>query len=113
MVHTTLQAMPMQFKFGQDAILNIHYNANWRYITTYKQKLINQNNIKESSSRIPYSYQKCQQVLTKADQSTKCESDAYLGLYTIEHVDKNGMVGVNEGAVADTYSIHNLTLYKI
>ena len=106
MVHTTLQATPMQLVFGQDAIFNMHHNANWRYITTKKQKLFNQNNIKENSSRIPYRYQVGQQVLIKADQSTKYGSNACLGLYMIERVYDNGTVQVNEGVVLDTDSIY-------
>ena len=83
-VHTTTRATPTQLVFGRDAIWNIHHNANWRYITTRKQNLINQNNLRENSTRIPYRYRVGQQVLIKVEQSTKYGSDAYLGPYTIE-----------------------------
>ena len=43
-IHTTLKATPSQLVFGRDHILNIKYEANWRYIKEMKQKMINKNN---------------------------------------------------------------------
>jgi hypothetical protein len=47
--HITLQATPAQLVFGRDAILNVHFEADWNQIKNRKQKLINKNNIKENS----------------------------------------------------------------
>jgi hypothetical protein len=41
---TTLQATPMQLVFGRDAVLNIKFQANWKYIKERKEKLILKNN---------------------------------------------------------------------
>ena len=54
--HTTTLAIPMQLVFGKNAILNVQFQADWRYIKDRKQKLINLNNEKENSKRIPYIY---------------------------------------------------------
>ena len=56
-IHTTTQATPMQLVFGRDAILNIQFEADWEYIKNRKQKVIDYNNKKENSKRIPCSYQ--------------------------------------------------------
>jgi hypothetical protein len=37
---TSLQATPMQLVFGRDAVLNIKFQANWKYIKERKEKLI-------------------------------------------------------------------------
>ena len=52
--HTTLQATPMQLVFGRDAILNTKFEANWKLIKERKQKLIQQNNLKENNKRIEH-----------------------------------------------------------
>ena len=52
--HTMLQATSTQLVFGQDAILNSTFEANWKYIKDCKQKLIDQNNAKENAERIPH-----------------------------------------------------------
>ena len=45
-IHTTLGVTPMQLVFGQDAILNLSHEANWKLIKLHKQELINKNNKK-------------------------------------------------------------------
>ena len=43
-VHTTNMASPMQLVFGQNTILNVQHEANWRYIKERKEKFIAINN---------------------------------------------------------------------
>ena len=50
-VHTTTKATPTQLVFGRDHILNIKYEANWRYIKEMKQKMINKSNEIENKKR--------------------------------------------------------------
>jgi hypothetical protein len=38
MIYTTLQATSMQLVFGRDAILNIKFQANWKYTEKKKQR---------------------------------------------------------------------------
>ena len=61
--HTTLEATPMQLVFGRDAILPIFHIADWKYIQDKKQRLINYNNKRENSKRIPHIYKVNDQVL--------------------------------------------------
>ncbi len=73
--------------------------------------MINANNERENSKRIPYKYRVGQRVLIKAEQGAKYGTDSYLGPFTVEAVNANGTLRVNEGAVTDTYNIRNVTPY--
>ena len=110
-VHTTLQATPMQLVFGRDAIMNLTFNANWQLIKQRKQMLINQNNAKENSKRIPHQYKPEDLVLVKNEQSTKFGKDAYNGPWTIQEVRNNGTVKISKGLISDIYNIRNITPY--
>ena len=110
-VHTTLQATPMQLVFGRDAIMNLTFNANWQLIKQRKQMLINQNNAKENSKRIPHQYKPEDLVLVKNEQSTKFGKDAYNGPWTIQEVRNNGTVKISKGLISDIYNICNITPY--
>ena len=54
--HTTLQATPGQLVFGRDMILNLTHMANWKFITEWKQCIINANNKRENAKCIPHTY---------------------------------------------------------
>ncbi|MFM7543288.1 MAG: RNase H-like domain-containing protein [Ignavibacteria bacterium] len=110
-VHTTNRATPAQLVFGRDAILQVQHIADWEYITKRKQQMINANNARENSARIPYEYRVGQRVLIKAEQGAKYGTDSYLGPFTVTAVHNNGTIRVNEGAVTDTYNIRNVTPY--
>jgi len=110
-VHTTNRATPAQLIFGRDAIFQVQHVADWQYIKQRKQQMINANNERENSKRIPYKYRVGQRVLIKAEQGAKYGTDSYLGPFTVEAVHTNGTLRVNEGAVTDTYNIRNVTPY--
>eukprot|EP00957_Ditylum_brightwellii_P030792 2333278-Ditylum_brightwellii.AAC.1 len=57
MVHTIMQATPMQLVFGKDAILNVKHQANWKYINERKEKLIKKKNEQENKKRNLCHYQ--------------------------------------------------------
>jgi hypothetical protein len=111
-VHSTLRASPMQLVFGRDAIFNLQHIADWKYIKDRKQRMIVANNKRENAKRKDYKYEVGDQVLVKAEQSSKYGSDAYLGPYTVAAVYDNGTVRVDEGTVTDTYNIRNVTPYR-
>jgi transposase InsO family protein len=110
-VHTTTRATPAQLIFGRDAIFQVQHLADWRYITKRKQDAINTNNARENSKRLPYTYRVGQRVLIKAEQSAKYGTDSYFEPFTVEAVNNNGTVRINEGTVTDTYNIRNVTPY--
>jgi transposase InsO family protein len=110
-VHTTTRATPMQLVFGRDAILNIQFEANWKFIKDRKQHLIRQNNKRENAKRIPHQYHVGDEVLIKQDQNTKFGSDPYKGPFTITEVRTNGTVRLREGITEDTYNVRMLTPY--
>jgi hypothetical protein len=69
-------------------------------------------NTRENSKRLPYTYHVGGQwVLIKAEQSAKYGTDLYFGPFTVEAVNNNGTICVNEGTVTDTYNIRNVTPY--
>jgi len=52
-VHTTSRATPSQLVFGQDAPLNVSFEADRQHIKEQKQMLVTQNNKRENATRIP------------------------------------------------------------
>jgi hypothetical protein len=110
--HTTTQATPMQLVFGRDAMLNIKFEANWAYIRSRKQQLIDANNRKENAKRISHRYRVGDKVLYKVDSMSKYSENPYDGPYTIMRVNTNGTVRLRMGAVIDTVNIRLLKPYK-
>lgn len=64
-LHTTTRAKLMQLVFGRDAMLNIPFTVNWKYIEERKRKLIEYNNKRENSKRRKHTYQPGDLVLIK------------------------------------------------
>ena len=109
-LHTTLQKTPAQLVFGRDMILNINHVANWEHIRQRKQNLINKNNQRENSKRLPYTYNVGDKVLLKRGTENKYEAP-YEGPYSILKVHDNGTVRLQRGAISDTINIRRLTPY--
>jgi hypothetical protein len=109
--HTTLKATPGQLVFGRDMILNIKHIANWKAIKENKTKLIQKNNQRENSKRLPHTYHEGDEVLLERNQPNKLESP-YEGPYRIETVNTNGTVRLKMGAVTDTVNIRRLQPFK-
>ena len=113
-VHTTLQATPMQLVFNRDAIMNIQFLADWKFIQQRKQKLINQNNQKENSKRIPHEYKIGDKVLMNMTDITKSKygSNPFDGPYTVRRVNDNGTLVLEMGPILDTVNIRNVKPFK-
>lgn len=103
--HTTLQATPAQLVFGRDSILNIAFEANWKFIQENKQKLIHKNNQRENAKRIPHTYQVGDKVLFSTKTMSKFGQDPWEGPYHIRKVNNNGTVCLQMGSVTDTVNI--------
>ena len=112
--HTTTQATPMQLVFGRDAILNVQFQADWKYIQDRKQKIINQNNERENSSRVPYSYQVNQLVMLDVTGTTKSKyaQNPFKGPYKVLKVNDNGTVVLEMGPLIDTVNIRKIKPFK-
>ena len=117
-VHTTTQATPAQLVFNRDAIHNVGFQADWRYIKERKQRLIIQNNKKENAKRIPYEYKAGDLVMVLQDPNRKHGEDRYKGPYTVTQVfPDNGTATLQQttprgGVVSQTRNIRNLFPYK-
>ena len=115
-VHTTTQATPVQLVFHRDAIHNIGYEPDWKYIRDRKQKRILQNNSKENSRRVPYNYEVGQRVKVQQDKSNKHGGHRYEGPFTVTSVHNNGTVTLQRstpsgGVVEETWNIRNIHPY--
>jgi hypothetical protein len=110
--HTTTQATPSQLVFGRDAILNVKFDANWKYIQERKQRLIDENNRRENSTRIPHHYRVGDKVLYRVETKSKYSENPWDGPYIIKKVNTNGTVRLKMGAVIDTVNIRLLKPYR-
>ena len=96
--------------FGRDRLLNITHKANWEFIRTRKQNLINKNNKRENSKRIPYTYSVGEQILLKRGTENKYET-LLKGPYTVLKVNDNGTICIQQGSVEDTVNIRRVHPY--
>ena len=110
--HITLKATPSQLVFGRDAITNIMFEANWEEIKAQKQKRIKDNNTKENSKRIEYSYQVGEQVLYQKISKSKYGQNPWEGPFKINKVYDNGTVLIQKGIVLERVNIRLIKPYK-
>ena len=92
-------------------IFNVEHTANWEYIRQKKQALINKNNERENSKRIPHTYSPGDKVMLKIGTENKYEQPNS-GPHTIVGVHTNGRVRLRIGAVTDTVNIRRIEPYK-
>jgi transposase InsO family protein len=112
--HTTLQASPAQLVFGRDAILNIRFEADWNRIKQRKQSLINKNNERENSKRLPYEYRVGSRVLLDVTGTTQSKygKNPYEGPYNVLRVNNNGTIVIQRGPILETVNIRNIKPYN-
>lgn len=109
-IHTTTKVTHMQLVYGRDAMLNIPFTVNWKFIEERKRLLINKNNKRENSKRTPHTYQVGDQVLIKQSQETKYGKNPYKGPHPVTVV-RGAIVTVDEGKVTEVYNIRNIKPY--
>ena len=102
----------MQLTFGQDAILNTKFEANWAFIKEQKQKRIRANNKQENAKRTEHTYRVHDKVLLKRDELSKYNYDPWEGPYEVVQVHDNGTLSVRMGAVTDILNIRLIKPYK-
>jgi len=109
--HTTLQKTPGQLIFGRDMILNIKHKADWEYIRSRKQSIINKNNLAENAKRKDYKYKLGEKVLVQRGTENKYESP-YIGPYEIQKINDNRTVCLKMGNLFYTVNICRLTPFQ-
>ena len=109
--HTTLEATPSQLEFGRDAILPMQHQADWSYIKNKKQKLINNNNVRENKSRIPYEYKIGDKIMLTRSKRSKHGEREKNGPYPIVQVNNNGTVRYDKGRYTDITNIRQCEPY--
>ena len=108
--HTTLQKSPGQLIFGRDMIFNIKHTANWDFIKSRKQVIIQKNNARENSTRIPHNYHVGDKVMLHIGTTFKYEQP-YSGPHEVQEVFTNGTVRLKIGAVTDRFNIRRIHPY--
>ena len=116
-VHTTTRATPMQLVFHRDAIQNIHFQADWKYIKERRQKTILQNNVRENAKQAPHQYSVNDTVMILQNPNRKYGTAKYRGPYVVTRVNDNGTVRLRHstatsGTVHQTWNIWNIYPYK-
>ena len=92
-------------------IFNIQHQADWELIKKRKQDKIDENNHRENSKRIPYTYQVGEKELLRRGTENKMEAP-FSGPHEILQVNDNGTVRMLVGSVEDTYNIRWIKPYK-
>ena len=107
----------MQLVFNRDAIHNVRFEADWKYIKDRKQRLILQNNKRENKTRIPHTYAVDDKVKVLTGHKRKHGHEIYEGPYTITKVNANGTLGLRKvtprgGVVDQTWNVRSVAPYK-
>jgi len=115
-VHTTQCTTPMQLVFNRDAIHNVRFEADWKYIKQRRQHVIQQNNKCENSKRVPYTYRVGYKVMVEQHQNRKYGTQKYKGPYTVDDVYDNGTLRLRHytthgGAIYQTWNIQLIQPY--
>ena len=100
----------MQLVFGRDAMLNIPFTANWKYIELRKKKQIYKDNMRENSTRKEHQYLPGDLVLIKQDQPIKFGKNPYKGPFIVVTAE-GANATINEGSVTDVYNVRQLKPY--
>ena len=108
MYHATLKETPDQLVFGRDMIQPIQYIAEWDLIRKNKQKVINENNLRENSKRVDYDYEVGQKVLLRNTDIHRKLDDPTTGPYEILQVYTNGNVSILCGSVIERVNIRRI-----
>ena len=104
--------------FHRDAIHNIGFEPDWKYIKERKQNRIVQNNNRENATRTPYTYTVGQRVKVLLDKSNKHGGRRYDGPCTVIAVNANGTVKLQRstprgnGVEEQTWNIRNIHPYE-
>ena len=108
--HTVLKASPGAAIFGRDMLFDIPYLADWYKIGEYRQKLTDQNTLRENKSRVDYEYQVNEKVLIAKDGILRKTESRYDTVpWTIMSVHTNGTITVQRGNKSQRINIRRVT----
>ena len=79
---------------------------------TAKTTLRVANNLRENAKQLPHQYSEGDQVLMKRESKSKYGHASYDGPFTVTKLNKNGMVRIQKGVVADTFTIRLIKPYN-
>jgi len=107
--HTVLKASPGAAIFGRDMLFDIPYLADWHKIGEYRQKLTDQNTLRENKSRVDYDYQVNEKVLIAKDGILRKTESRYDTVpWTIMSVHTNGTITVQCGNKSQRINIRRV-----
>ena len=108
--HTVLKASPGAAIFGRDMLFDIPYLADWHKIGENRQKLTDQNTLRENKVRVDYDYKVNEKVLIAKDGILRKTESRYDTVpWTIMTVHTNGTITVRRGNKSQRINIRRVT----
>ena len=110
--HTVLKATPGEAIFGRDMLFDIPFIVDWSEIGRRRQELVDKNNARENSRRLPYDYvvgSKCLIINEINGEIQRKAKDKHEGPYTVTQVFTNGTVRIQRGSINERINIRRLT----
>lgn len=110
--HTVLKATPGEAIFGRDMLFDIPFVADWSEIGRRRQQLVDKNNARENTRRLPFDYipgSRCLIISEINGEKKRKALDKNEGPYTVTNVYTNGTVRIQRGSVNERINIRRLT----
>ena len=109
--HVILKSSPGTAIFGRDMLFDIPYLADWTAIGQRRQKLVDQNNVRENKNRVDFDYRTGQKVSLRKE-GILCKAETrYEGPYVITEVHTNGTIRIQRGSWSERLNIRRVTPY--
>jgi len=109
--HTVLKSSPGAAVVGRDMLFDIPYLADWTAIGQRRQKLVDQNNVRENKNRVDFDYRTGQKVLLRKEGILRKAETRYEGPYVITEVHTNGTIRIQRGSWSERLNIRRVTPY--
>jgi len=108
---TVLKLSPGAVVFGRDMLFDIPYLADWTAIGQRRQKLVDQNNVRENKNRVDFDYRTGQKVLLRKEGILRKAETRYEGPYVIIEVHTNRTIRIQRGSWSERLNIRRVTPY--
>ena len=92
-------------------LFDIPYLADWKAIGQRRQKLVDQNNVRENKNRVDFDYRTGQKVLLRKEGILRKAETRYEGPYVITEVHTNGTIRIQRGSWSERLNIRRVTPY--
>ena len=109
--HTVMKTMPGASVFGKVMMFELPYIADWKAIGQRRQKLVDQNNVRENKNRVDFDYRTGQKVLLLKEGILRKAENRHEGPYVITEVHTNGTIRIQRESWSERLNIRRVTPY--